>query len=231
MADRYEPVTLFEWVEMHSGEDDLRNVFLNLDIALKYIHDHGYCVDVFYPTTIEILDNHPDHIRFQKLIELSSDPLRRKEMIREDLFRSSFIQIGLYSNSLKYLKPEFLKENFDSFVQFLPSGDVPYYRGIVQRNAIVYLCEYDYEKRNRDLASLNEQIGESGNSNQGQLVKSNGRNVGVQPINNDNINNSIYRQINGLNDLAFVNVLIIPTTILFVLFVLAVISWITSFLF
>ena len=239
VAEKYESVTLQEWVEMHPSEEERRTVFLNLDNTLKYIHDHGYCVDVFYPTMIDVLNNQPNQIRFRKLEETLSerekkDPNKdkiRDEKIREDLFRSSFNQIGIYSNTLKYLTPEFLKSNFDSFIQFLPEEDVPYYRGIIQRNAKVYFYEYDRERRTRELNNLNEQLGEGTASNKGQMVKSNGKNIGVEPINNDRVNNSIYRQINGLKDAAFIHILIIPTTIIITMLLLAIISWITSFLF
>lgn len=228
MADRYDPIPLDEWIDSHRNEDDLRFVFLNLDLALKYIHDHGYCVDVFYPSMIEVLDNKPDHIRFKKLIELSKDSSIRMEMIKEDIFRSSLVQIGIYSNSLKYLKPEFLKENFDSFVQFIPSGDVPYYRGVIQRGSSVYYSEYISEKNKRDLIQLEEQINEGGESNSKQMIKSNGHFAGTKPISNDAINDTIYRQINGLNDSAFIYALILPSISILLFFIIGLVAWLFS---
>ena len=50
-------VTLSEWVNSHHSEDELRSIFLNMDRTLKYIHDHGYCIEVFYPTEINVLNN------------------------------------------------------------------------------------------------------------------------------------------------------------------------------
>ena len=226
MQDRnnFESVPLSEWVVSHYGEEDLRNVFLNLDRALKYIHDHDYCIEVFHPSMIEVLNSEPDHIQFKKLMELSSDLGIKKEMIKEDIFNSTLIQIGIYSNSLKYLTPAFLKENFDSFVQFLPSGDVPYYRGVVQRGASVYFCEYALEKRNRDLEDLEKQLGEEGEGIDKQLLKTNGQ----ENITNDRINDTIYKQINGLKDAAFIHTLIIPTVVFGVLLVFGLLAWIIS---
>ena len=71
---------------------------------------------------------------------------------------------------MKYLNPDFVKENFDEFAQFIPSGDVPYYRGVIQRGASVYFCEFALEKRNRDLADLEKQLGE-GDGKGKQLMK------------------------------------------------------------
>ena len=217
-----ESTTLEQWVQTHYSEEELRSIFLNMDRALKYIHDHGYCIEVFYPTEIKILNNEDDHIQFNKLVELSQDGSIRREMVKEDIFNSSLIQIGIYSKSLKYLTPEFLKENFDSFSQFIPADDIPYYRGVVQRGASVYFCEYALEKRNRDLIELEKELGEEDNKT---LVK--------QPQNedltNNKVNDQIYRQINGLRDAAFVNLLLIPTIILGTLLVFGIVSWLISY--
>ena len=148
-------------------------------------------------------------------------------MIKEDIFNSSLVQIGIYSNSLKYLKPEFVKENFDSFQQFIPSGDVPYYRGVIQRGAAVYFCEFAIEKSNRDLQDLERQLGEGGGDGKA-LIKSSGKNIGIEAITNDKINDSIYSQINGLKDSAFINILILPTLVLLGLLVLSIVVWVLS---
>ena len=216
-----ESTTLEQWVQTHYSEEELRSIFLNMDRALKYIHDHGYCIEVFYPTEIKVLNNEDDHIQFNKLVELSQDGSIRREMVKEDIFNSSLIQIGIYSKSLKYLTPEFLRENFDSFSQFIPADDIPYYRGVVQRGASVYFCEYALEKRNRDLIELEKELGGEDNKT---LVK--------QPQNedltNNKVNDQIYRQINGLRDAAFVNLLLIPTIILGILLIFGLLSWIIS---
>ena len=223
----YESISLAEWLSNHPREEYIINVFIKMYIYLKYIHDHGYCIEVFYPTEIQILGNEIDHIQFKKLLELSKDIDRRRQMIKEDIFNSSLVQIGIYSNSLKYLKPEFVKENFDSFQQFIPSGDVPYYRGVIQRGAAVYFCEFAIEKSNRDLQDLERQLGEGGGDGKA-LIKSSGKNIGIEAITNDKINDSIYSQINGLKDSAFINILILPTLVLLGLLVLSIVVWVLS---
>ena len=71
--DSIESVTLLEWVNKHHSDEEMRSVFLNMDRALKYIHDHGYCIDVFYPTEINVLNDDDKYIQFKKLVELSKD--------------------------------------------------------------------------------------------------------------------------------------------------------------
>ena len=218
----FESTTLDQWVQTHYSEEELRSIFLNMDRALKYIHDHGYCIEVFYPTEIKVLNNEDDHIQFNKLVELSSDPDIRHEMVKEDIFNSSLIQIGIYSKSLKYLNPDFLRENFDDFSFFFSQDDIPYYRGVVQRGAAVYFCEFAVEKRNRDLEALEKELGEDAGKTLMKVPEN-------EDITNNKINDQIYRQINGMRDAAFVNLLLIPTIILGTLLVFGIVSWLISY--
>lgn len=212
--------SLSDWIIDHHSEDDLREVFINMDKALKYIHEHGYCIEIFYPTYIQVLNNRPDCIQFQKLMKLPEDYSTKSGMIKEDIFNSSLLQIGIYTNSLKYLKPDFLRENFDSFAQFIPSGDVPYYRGVVQRGASVYFSEFAAEKASRDLADLERQLAsEAGEGNVKPLVKSTPARIDVDTV-NSKINDQIYKQLSGLDNAAYVNSLLIPAIIISILAIL-----------
>ena len=222
----HEKCTLLEWISMHHREEDMREIFLNMDIALKYIHDHGYCIEVFYPSKIEVLDEMVDHIQFDNLMELPNDPLMRKDMIKEDIFNSALIQIGIYTNTLRSLTPDFLRDNFDEIARFIPEGDVPYYRGVIQRGASVYLSEYAFEKMGRDLEQLDRQISEAEGGR--ALQKTSGVSLGVESLSNDQINDDIYRQINGLNDVAFIHYLLVPTLALISLMVMALVGWVVS---
>ena len=222
--DSIESVTLLEWVNKHHSDEEMRSVFLNMDRALKYIHDHGYCIDVFYPSEINVLNNDDNYVQFKKLVELSKDYEIAKEMKREDIFRSSFIQIGMYTNSLNYLNPEFLKENFDSFAQFIPQDDVPYYRGVVQRGAGVYLYEFFLEKRKRELEDLGKQVGDVS----AEITAIN--EPSPAELTNTKINNQIYRQINGVDQAAFLNMALIPIAILVLLCIIMSIVLIINFI-
>ncbi len=218
----YDSISLKEWVSMHSEEEEIRTVFLNMDRAMRYIHEHGYCIQDFHPSEIEVLNNEPDHIQFKKLMELSSNPITANKMIQEDIFNSSFVQISIYLkiDKLEHLNPDFLRENFDSFAQFLPTGDVPYYRGVIERGAGVYFCDYALEKRNRDLADLEKQLG-----NNESPVRVD---TSTSEMTNSKVNDVIYKQINGLKDTAFVNMLLIPTMVFAALFLMGLIVWIIS---
>ena len=159
--------TLSNWLSKEHSQDELRRVFINMDMAMKYIHEKRYCIKSFSPKEIEIINNSLDQIKYNTLLEMPNNMYDQKELIKEDIYSSAFLQIGAYlnNNSMKYthqsidqfldtLKPQFLKENFDSFSTFLPESDVAYYRGVVQRGVSVYLNEYVNEKSNRDLIAL-----------------------------------------------------------------------------
>ena len=216
-------VTLYDWYTLHHNEDDRRSLFVYLDKALKYIHDHGYCVGAFHPSLIFVLYDNPEYIQFTQLMEMPEDEDKRRDIIKEDIFRSSFIQIGLYSNTLSKLNPDFLINNFDSFVEFLPAGDVSYYRGVVQRGASIYFCQFDEEKAKRDLVELKRQFGEEDNQND-PFSNTN------RDITNKRINDIIYKQISRYKDAAFVHFLIIPTVAFVLLTLFGVISWFVSIL-
>ena len=217
-----EKCTLFEYVSEHHNDEDMRDVFLNMDIAMKYIHEHDYCIEIFYPNKIEVLEDMPDHIQFDNLMELSKDMLKRKNMIKEDIFNSAFLQIAFYTNTINSLTPEFLKENFDEISRFLPEGDVPYYRGVVQRGASVYFSEYALEKMNRDLQTLEKELGEDNKDiDSAEEMK-------LDELDNDRINDKIYHQINGLRDVAFINQLLIPAIILLSMFLIGFVGWVLS---
>ena len=228
----YESVSLDLWILDHPSEEEMKKVFLNMDIAMKYIHEHGYCIETFYPSEIEILNNELDHIQFKKLIELSHDPSIRKNMIQEDIFNSALMQIGMYFYSedlgltihdiLKNLTPTVIKDNFDAYTQFIPNDDIPYYRGVIMRNASVYLFEFIEQKNVRELEQLEKELGEEKDNSSKQLYMNKRTNY------NNRINDSIYRQINGLKDAAFINTLIIPTIILVVGIIVALIFWLMS---
>lgn len=217
-----EAVSLSSWIGSFRDEEEMREIFLNMDRAMKYIHDRGYCVQSFDPNNIKILNNSIDQIKFD-ILPLPEDYTERKKYVKEDIYNSSFIQIGLYAKCLPYLKKDFLKANFDRFSEFLPSGDVPYYRGVIDRGASVYFCEYASEKANRDLAELERELGEDGKMLNSSVPKFDNTRV------NDRINDSIYKQLSNRKDAAFVTFLIFPTALLVLGVVLALISLVISF--
>lgn len=213
-------VTLLEWLSVTSyTEDDLHTLFVNMDSAMKYIHEKGFCIGSFNPTKVEILDDSLQKIKFDYLIPMDTDsPLVKKEYVKEDIGRSALLQIGIYSNCLQYLTPDFLQDNFKQFETFLPERDIPYYKGVVERNAGVYFVDYTEERRKRDLEDLEKEVGgdansghEASNSINKTRVYSNGHSVlGNYDSTNSKINDSIYGNLKKMSDSAYISFLVVP---------------------
>lgn len=205
-------ITLAEWLSSGYSSEEIHTLFVNMDKAMKYIHGKGYCIDSFNPRKIEILNGALDQIRYEDLSEISDDnPAIVKEYVRDDIGRSALLQIGIYANCLNNLNPTFLKENFERFEMFLPEGDVPYYKSVVERRAAVYFSDYVNEKSRRDLESLEAELNEVGGTGKGvSLVKSNGHSLIGNDTTNKKINDSIYRDLNGINNSAYISLVAIP---------------------
>lgn len=215
-------MSLDSWINSFRNEEEMREIFLNMDRAMKYLHDRGYCIKSFDPRNIMILNNSINQIKLDTL-PLPKDLIERKKYVKDDIYNSSFVQIGIYSNCLPYLKKDFLKSNFDKFAEFLPEGDVPYYRGVIDRGASVYLCEYATEKANRDLIALEKDLSDDNKS-----TNKNNKHFFDDTSVNDKINDVIYKQISNKKDAAFVSFLLFPTALLVLGVVFALISLIVS---
>ncbi len=232
IKDKNDHIKLSEWLNVFHDDEELRTVFINMDLAMKYIHNKGYCIKSFDPKDIEILNNSLKQIKYNTVLEMPNNIYDQKELVKEDIYCLVFLQIGIYTKCLVYLKPKFLKENFNSFATFLPEGDVPYYRGIIERGASVYFSEYVVEKKKRDLQALENEVGGvstntninfKSNERGKSLVKSNGRGFGDYGLLDENsqINDSIYSQLNR-KEAAFVHFILLPM-LLFVLGLVAII--------
>lgn len=224
VQEEQENITLNDWLNGKS-EDEIRSVFLRMDATMKYIHDKGYCIKTFNPREIELINGSPNKIKYNVLLEMPKKFEVQKELVREDIYNATYLHIGVYTKCLdKNIKPAFLKENFDEFATFLPSSDIPYYRGIIERGASVYFTEFDRERSKRELTQLEEQVGANEVDKGKALVKGNGLFKGTEE---DKINNNIYKQIDN-KEAAFVSFLIFPTIVLFLGLMVAIVAWIAS---
>lgn len=217
-------ISLYDWINSDYDADMAREIFIYMSSALKYIHNKGYYVSSFYPTDIDILNGSFNQIRFKGIEKMPVDVVSKKDIVRSNIYSSAFLQIGIYSNCLDYLNSSFLKENFDKFSEFLPTDDIPYYRGVILNGYSVYFDDYVAERKKREFDSLKRTTGDvDGGYGAGKkLVKTNGvslleevnRGVGNFDFSNDKVNNSIYKQLrSGLEDAAFISFLIIPTLV------------------
>ena len=215
--DELHTVNLFEWtgydgVKFTRSEEELREVFLNEDKSMRYLHNNGFCIDSFDPRDIDLVDGSKNLIRFNKFSKFEN-VADKDSVINRDIFVNACLNIGLYTHALSSLDENYLKNNYDSFAQYLPESDVPYYRGIIQRGAGVYLCDYAVERRNRDFIALQKELSEE---DQNSPVEE------IAPVNEDELTNKVVndqlykdlmakKKIKGVSDFAFIHILLLPT--------------------
>lgn len=219
-SENMHTTNLFKWsgydgVKFTRSEDELKEVFINQDKSMRYLHTQGFRVDSFDPRDIDLVDGSKDLIRFNKFHQMSERD-NMDDIIREDIFTDAFLQVGLYTHTLAHLNESFLKEHYDDVSQNLPSDVVPYYRGVVTRGAKVYLGDFLKEKSERDYNALKRELGEEISADDMDKFD----NVGVDVLTNKEINDMLYKElmekkkIKRISDFAFIHVLLLPTILL-----------------
>lgn len=232
-------ISLNDWINSEYDIDAAREIFIYMSSALKYIHNKGYYVSSFYPVDIDILNGAINQIRFNGLEKMPDDKAVRKQIVKNNIYSSAFLQIGIYSNCLEYLKSSFLRENFDKFSELLPVEDIPYYKGVVLSGFSVYFDDYVVERRKRELNELKKTTGTSdeGYGSSKRLIKTNGSissdEESIRSFNfdfsNKEVNGSIYKQLrSGLEDAAFVSFLIIPALVSIGAIIFAIVALVMS---
>lgn len=225
-------ISLDEWLQFNGDTEKRRNLFINMSSSLKYIHSRGYYVSSFLPTDIDVLDDTHSQVRFKELGVMPDDYSVKTDIVRQNIFDTAFLQIGIYTDCLPYLKKDFLINNFDEFSTFLPSTDIPYYKGVVQRGANVYFVDFCNELRKKELSTLGESLGANNNfsSNAGNIGQSNSKGNKMltksngKSILSDDDYNSIYN-FNQKKDAAFVSFLLIPLFVSAFGIIFTVLAW------
>ena len=206
-------VTLDEWFKEPHSEDDKRKLFLYMDSAMKYVHEMGLCVNVFDPKKIELLNSSLEYVKFDELYDLEGlDYNVQQKIINKDIFKSAIFQILLYSKFDLKTNTSFVKEHFDEFTSFLSEKDIPYYRGVVERNASVYFIEYEAERVKREASDIEKEL--NGNDSE---VKDNKELE--QMLSNNKVNRLIYGD--NLSKAAFINILLYPTIMIILVLVIS----------
>lgn len=215
-------VSLKEYYQDPHSFEEMQRLYYNMSTTVKYLHGQEHCVKSFNLSDIEILDSENlSPIRYETV----KIPMEQEEQItKEDIYNLAFIQIGIYSNTLDYLKPQFLKENFHLFAEFLPEDDVPYFKGIIERGASVYYCDYVIEKTRRQMESLQKEVGEDQtSSNVNGIQKSKKTMIGSAFA--DKETRELYSGLDDKRQAAFTNFLILPFVMVVLGIVLSIILY------
>ena len=153
--------TLDEYTKTYHNNDEYTRLFYVMDSTMKYIHGKGYYVINFNPKNIVVgvTNNNEDYVNF-KSIDVMDDDITNK--INNNIYNLAFLEIGILSETLEHLKPEFLKENYSQFKIFIPENLVNYYQMIVVNGGHTYLCDYIEIKNKQEITKLNKALEEEG---------------------------------------------------------------------
>ena len=223
-------ITLNEWLQSYRTNNQLQNLFVNMDIAMKYIHDQGYYISSFALDRISLLNHSIRQIQFQELAPLPYDISQQKQVVRDNIFMASVLHIGLYAKCLQHFTMNTIpaiKDNFQQFTIFLPPEDVPYYSGIIEKGASVYYSAYVGERKKKDLQNLEKEVSSGENNSSGKrLVKTNGSAYTAEDFlpQNEEANELIYASL-VKKEAAFARALIYPILVFVLGFVILFLSY------
>lgn len=212
---------LRDWFQEEANEEKLKKLFYNMSSTMKYIHSYDYYIRSFNPSEIEVNNLETlSPIQYNQLSKMNEDD--DQDIINRDIFILALMQVGVYTNTLDTLNAEFVKENFNDFEIFLPEDDVPYLRGVIQRNSPVYYSDFVNENNKRKIQDLEKEAGVSiGNSGGMGIQKTKSTQVGTAMA--DKETSKLY---SGLEDKqgAFTSFLILPLAMIWLGLVILLIT-------
>lgn len=211
-------VKLRNYLQNNQDIEQNRKLFYEMSKTMEYIHGHGYYIKSFNLDEVEILNLEKlSPIQYNTVIKMDEE--NKEERTHEDIYNLAFMQIGIYSDMLDVLRPEFLKDHFESFTIFLPEDDVAYFRGIVTKGASVYYSKYIDERNKMKMHQLIDQTGEASSIGNGKQ-KSKSTAVGRAFVDKDT--KKLYTDISR-PDAAYISFLLIPLIMIILALVLSLI--------
>ena len=165
MDDRYTTMTLEQFIKKYdsSREKDIpemKKMFLSLDKKMKLYHNNNYVITSFRVQDIyiyETMDSNGElkfDTDFKKYISSDDSDVYTP---KDNIFYVACLAVGIYNNCLSYINPDnptFLRNNFSLFAENMPMEVVPYYRGVIERGASVYLSEFVEAREKQEIERM-----------------------------------------------------------------------------
>lgn len=215
-----------EWLQQSHTQQEYQELFLNMDLTMRYIHNKGYGIltkrsEDGYPffdvNRISVVTGERQSVVFHDVDEVS--PNYQNQLVRENIYSLSYLAIKAYSNFTEQLSHSFLKENFNEFEIFLPQEDIPYYKSIIRNGANVYYSEYVQKRTEREI----QQSGDALQMASRNVALTKSTDVGKQIANQ-------YNQLDNNNMAAFVRLYVFPAIIIFLSLIIPIIGWVFALL-
>ena len=164
--------TLYKYCESYHNNDEFSRLFYVMDYTMKNIHNKGYYITNFNPKNIVVgvTNKNQDYVIFNSLDVMDNDITNK---INNNIYNLAFLQVGLLSGTLDYLRPDFLKENFSQFKIFIPENLVNYYQRVLVNRGYFYLTDYLNTKNSQEINKLSKSLEEDGGRGR-SYVKSTG---------------------------------------------------------
>lgn len=219
-------VTLKDWLRESHTTEEYQALFMVMDMTMHYIHNKGYGVltqrgKEGYPeldtSKVQIIPGEHPRVMFLDIDIV--DPTYQRQLVHDNIYSNAYTAVKAYAGFTEALNHTFLKNNFKEFELFLPEDDVPYYRGIIERDSTVYYQEYVQKRLERQIQKEGGAM--AGTSISNSLSKSTevGRQIASQYSNLDNSNMA-----------AFVHLYIFPAIIILLSMLIPIIAWVFALL-
>ena len=154
---------LTDWASHYHSQEDYQRIFYLMDKTMKQLHDHNYYITNFNPDEITF-SHQGNQISFVEYKQQTTFDNQKEQEIDQNIYNLSFLAVGIYSETLPYLTPQFLKENFQQFKIFLPEEDITYYQSVLTRKNYIYYSDFKDAKNQQQIKKLNDSL----SSDQGQ---------------------------------------------------------------
>lgn len=167
MDSTYNSTNFEQFINKYSSSRDsdleeIKKFFLSFDKKMKMYHEHNYVITSFRLQDIIVYEDFQDGQRAYDVDFKHYEPKENTNITAKDnIFYSACLAVGVYNNCLSYInpnKPGFLKNNFYLFAENIPSDVASYYRGVIERDAEVYLTEFVATSKQQEIDRMKREM-------------------------------------------------------------------------
>ncbi len=184
--------------------EEIKKFFLSFDKKMKMYHEHNYIITSFRLQDILVYQSVYNNqnvydVDFKHYTEKKNTNITEKN----NIFYSACLAVGVYNNCLSYInpdKPQFLKNNFYQFAENIPTDVVSYYRGVIERDAEVYLTEFVTTSKQQEIDRMKREM-DAETQKEAELLKNK---------NNPRPKSSVQNDTWGTSDAAFSSIALFP---------------------
>ncbi len=152
------PVSIMEWFSLNPEEEMRRRLFYVMSYTMKLLHERGYYIESMDPKSIGI-----DPV--QNVLFRYAEG-KNQNFEKQNIYDFACLAVAAYANCLPFLNgnTDIIKDHFEDFATFIPSEDVPYFQGIIERGDRVYYSDFRDYLRDALLRKAQQEAAQTGTS-------------------------------------------------------------------